>query len=984
MNESIVDNFLKNTNFLDRIAHVGKTLSIAGSGFLLVVVVFFALDALLALPAWLRMACNGVLATATVAFGISLTRYLIHSRFQAMRVARRVEKRLQRADNVIVNSVDLRNAKFEATSSALGAIAIERGNQLAQELSPFEIVNFRPTLQAIALALGTACFATVAWMAVPKLVERVLPRFLDPFGNHPAFSTLKFDIRMTPNEVAQGDAVVIEALLDGAYLPEAANLMLTTSDKRLATLPMIQEGTDLFRVELPNVTQDFTFTVKTSAGESDHFSVVVHPVPQVERVDVRLRFPEYTGWEEQGRNLDRREIRALVGTVVELNVLSNNNLSTSRLELTSPQETKDATLVVDLENAKRASGSFVIVNQRQMAITLLGDNGRRMTDNWQAKVHPVVDRPPQLEFQSPAEMVVAVEGWQVPVKLQAFDDIGLRSIQIFSNVARAENVDAQQNFEDFALVAGDVSPTSLPRPTFRFVEHVFDLADLGLKAGDVLTYFATASDGYPADWSGADEHTVQTKLRYIYVISNEEFLELARANADLEDFIQEVQVLLDELRELGEQRERLLSELNSLAEKLEADHSEELQRQMEQLRDMLQEFAERTGELSKELNTRADAGMLFDFEETTLQKLREITEQLANQTRLAENVNQQIPTADSTSELNQSAFDEAKQQFELEAEPFSSNREQELQQVAQDLQLMQAYLEFMQLIERLQKIIPEQQAIADRLDPIRGNNKLTADQVRTINRVGRDQDLLRFELEETIQEIAETAERHQDQLPKATESLRRIVKSINDLDVLSDQRESSRAAFAEQSAMSFQFAQSAADKLNSLQSDCESCKESVGQEIDSLDREMRIPKQQIEQGIRQLREGQRGFNIPSSPTPARNPGAHNPGQQTNRGRNGTSQDTGFSTQPYDLFGPANRHLQSSKERKHGSQTGKLESGSEFDMLLEDLMPENLTPDSQGGRRQLQSSMRGVPSTYRDHAKAYLNRLNEPQEKLEKK
>ncbi len=953
MTESPVDIFLRNTNVLDRVASLAKLFLLSLVGLLLMVVMLFGLDAALTFPAWVRFSLDVLFIVLVIAWVKLAIGWLVRGQYSPRRVARRVEQTLSVPNNAIVNAIDLGEESSDFTSKTLRYSAMDRARSLAAEISPFEIVSFRTPIQASLLATATIAFVLVGWVATPKLVERVLPRYLNPFGNHPAYSLLQFDVAIDPGTVRQGDSVSINVELDGPRLPDAANLILTVSAGHQLVVPMLQQAANRFSVELKDQQSDFKFAIMTTTGASDTFTIEVVPVPQFQRVAVNYQFPEYTGWEAQSRILDGRGIRTLIGTKVELTVESNLKLIAGSLDLDSSSASESVDLRPDPSQPTRVMGDFVVLDQEALAISLVADNDIASIKPWQGRILAQRDQPPQIGIVSPDRFVIAVEGWKIPVRIVARDDIGLDQVQLF----------AIENDANAEVLASSVSESNGgSHQSNMVVEYEFDLQLMDLKAGDEIKYYATATDHYPSDWPGSEQHLSKTDFQFIRIISQKEYEELARQNYRMEDVLDELAEWQERLNQLREQREEILSQFRELNEQLQSGEglSRDEQAQLDALRERLEQFEQQARNVAEQLRTRAEQGPIYDFEQTYHAHLRNLAEQLMRQAEQSAALDQTIQNRSDADAFSPEAIQQAFETFEKNQQPFDESSQQNQEGLQQDLEKLAAAAELLQVVAQIQQLIQQQRRIADELSEFRESNSISAEQLRRLKKLGKEQDLLIQEFEDTCDQMMDTAADHEADFPKAANSIRELIEAIRELDVLGDQTRCVQAAFNEQGHDSWNAAESAAQKLESLQCGCDG--DSVGDELNELDRPLAIPKPQMSNSLRQL---ERSLAFPSQ---SMEPGQHG---QLGMGQRGNNRLSNAS-----LVGPHQPGNQRSMARRGRSDFDAVGSAVEFEKGIDEMVPEFLTPDSQNGERRLKSSLRGVPSPYVEHARAYLNRLNE--------
>ena len=86
-------------------------------------------------------------------------------------------------------------------------------------------------------------------------------------------------------------------------------------------------------------------------------------------------------------------------------------------------------------------------------------------------------------------------------------------------------------------------------PTYATASEDFDLAALGAKGGDVITFFTTAHDNYPSV-----EHFTDTPVVVIHVITKQEYTDLARTKYRMEQITAEIDAFRAKLDEIYKAR----------------------------------------------------------------------------------------------------------------------------------------------------------------------------------------------------------------------------------------------------------------------------------------------------------------------------------------------------------------------------------------------------------------------------------------------
>jgi hypothetical protein len=911
-----------------------------------------AIDAVLGLyPAGLIAIDILLLGLVVLAAGY-IGRQVWRNRFNARRVARQIELRLGLLDSRLINSVDLSDAPTRSYSPQLVQQSVQKGEELAAQVSSLEVVDLRRPWKAAAAAVGAIFVLLVAYLAAPRVFATVLPRYLDPTGDHPPFTLLTFEIAISPETVYQGKPATISATLGGPDRPEQANLVFVDGKER-QRLPMFRNDEGAFVLPIERAEASREFYIETPQGRSIRYTFSVLAVPSFERAEVAYQFPKYTGWHSSGHELDSRGIRALEKTEIVISATGSMPLRGGRLEIfnadeksaaTSSEPKKTITLETDGKDVSTIAGHFTLESSGRYRLTLVGVNGAESHEQREGPLVCVADQPPQVAIVDPEPLVAAVEGWKVPVTVQAIDDVGIDRILLFAGVNGW---------------GPDAAPLKLQatQPTVVQGHYTFDLAALGARAGDIITYYASAYDNHP---SGT--HFADTPVSVIHVISQAEFAEYARQKYQMDQLAKEFDAFRRRLENLKSGRDQALEELVQLQKKLDTGKpldAEEL-RKMQQLEARLKEYAQQAQKLAKDLHERAAQTQLYDLEKPYREGLEQLAKQLDKQADHAEELRQQTAQLRKQPSNSQTAaaFRDAAQKLQKEQAPFDEPSQQQLAKTAQDVEKLRLANEMISQGERLRAAVLQQRELADKLAQFRDRNKLTEEDLRRSQRLAKEQELLRQEVEEARADLQKTAQAAQKTLPKMSSGALQVCKAIERLEVGNDQAQAARSARGGEGQIAFGAAESAAKKLESLLSD--SCTPKGAAESGDLDGCFSLPKPGLQQSLGQLAQGRQ---IPGL------------GQQQG------GQGSGFagSQARMAIFGPhrvsegeseANRSSGSAAQGRGDRGTGQAGDGSRN--------AEALNPATHQTPRSAAGNLHGVPLGYREQAEAYFKRIAKEQ------
>ena len=221
---------------------------------------WFVLDAAVPTPGGVRAVVGPTLVLATAA---GLGRAWRVRRRRGEHVARRVERMAGMAANPLINATQLPEHA-----------AVQRHGVAALAAVPG-----RSMLRGRAWWATAACAAAVlAWFVLGVAMPRVLTvgvwRLVQPWRDHPPFTTLDFDITVEPDVVRMGGDAVVKVVVSGGRVEGLGWVQWDDAGGVLRRGPMQGHDGDTFTHRFTRVTEPITFHVEAAAGRSRRVTIV--------------------------------------------------------------------------------------------------------------------------------------------------------------------------------------------------------------------------------------------------------------------------------------------------------------------------------------------------------------------------------------------------------------------------------------------------------------------------------------------------------------------------------------------------------------------------------------------------------------------------------------------------------------------------------------------------------------------------------------
>jgi hypothetical protein len=411
--------------------------------------------------------------------------------------AQTIEQSSPSLKNSLLNLLLFRQRRTEITDAVYETLE----EQAAQRLTrvPVDSAVDRTHL----IRFGYALVAVVSVCALYKMfspkdpliaVERVLMPWADIV---PASRVSIMDVEPGTTTLARGEMLAVSADVHGVGEDDPVVVRYTTADgqavEKAVTMKANESGLH-FTAQLPaatepgrpsGVSQNLRYRIEAGDARSHVYSVTVVAAPTVtvERVD--YEYPTYTGFANHSVE-GLGDIRAIEGTRVTIHARANSPIDEAAIDFEADGR-RDVRMTVD---GDKAQASFLLglrddhqtAKYKTYAVRFTGTDGRGNHDPVKYPIDVLRDYAPEAAILTPAEKT--------------------RDVRLDETVTIA--VDARD--PDFALsevrLKGDAGGrTVLDEPllskehTGRFAGRLqFTPNEHGLKAGDVMQYWAVARD----------------------------------------------------------------------------------------------------------------------------------------------------------------------------------------------------------------------------------------------------------------------------------------------------------------------------------------------------------------------------------------------------------------------------------------------------------------------------------------------------------
>lgn len=529
---------------------------------------------------------------------------------QQRMLVRMLEEHDPTLHNDLVNALDFEEALKEGMKEGLSPLLAEEVVRLAESrfeaepdydaLEPATYRREKKTL--LVLIITSMCLSAFFWGALTT----ILPRIFLPFGDYPPYGPTQFTVDPGDITVDYGENLVVSLVTHGE-IPKGVMLVLRNVETgKEDEFPMFDAGEGNFYQTIEQIHEEIDYFARIPRGRSKRYRVDVTTLPRIESVVVTYYYPEYTHLEPRSHTLLDEAIKGYIGTRVELKVASNRPLKGGSLDVDGTGYT------FNTAEEDSVTMTFTIEQAGQVVAHVEDVAGKVSTETVEAKVEIIEDEKPEIVFASPGMDSFAVVDSEMDLQIEASDDLGLTQVILVRNLNDSEDMRKE-------LWVGD------GQVDYAEVEDMFDLKDLGLRAGDIIDYYAIAKDSFP----GAPQSAATASYRVV-VISFQEYKEFVQTQMTAKDLREKYDAYMEEMKALAEEQKAIQEEMGALQNKAKegAGLSDAEQERLEELAQMQQALAEKTKELAERMAEQSETPSVFDVEDEYKKIMKALSEAL--------------------------------------------------------------------------------------------------------------------------------------------------------------------------------------------------------------------------------------------------------------------------------------------------------------------------------------------------------------------
>lgn len=448
--------------------------------------------------------------------------------FDAARTALLIEKQNGGMESLLVSAVQLQGATSgTGTSSALCEVTCRKAEEAAGSLRAEKAVPFNPLRRPALMALAAILVLGVLSALRGPILLAGVGRIFAPWLAIEYPTRTGIELAQSDWVVQEGRPVVISARIS-KVVPRKAKIALRTGKgkPRLRTLP-IRERRCEYRIE--TAFRGFEYRISAGDARTPWHTVEVIGAPNIERAEVKLEYPGYTG--RAPENVEALTLTVPETTRIYWTLSLDRAVREAELNLAG----QDPVPVDISPDGRTVQFEQVASESRAYGFSWVErDHGFSFTSpSYYLQVAP--DRPPRVELTAPRRNLYATLGRKLDLAFRGRDDHGVAESFVLYRVDKIEQ--ERVAFTPQAPVDGSE----------QVVDWDYRSALPDLTVGQTVSFAIELSDRYP----GANgPHRVRSEFRRMQFMSREDYL--AQVEKQKKRLLSQLRAVYREQREVHE------------------------------------------------------------------------------------------------------------------------------------------------------------------------------------------------------------------------------------------------------------------------------------------------------------------------------------------------------------------------------------------------------------------------------------------------
>ncbi len=405
------------------------------------------------------------------------------------RLALYLEERVPQLSGAVLTAVTLSLQADSGHSPTLARALVADATQRLGASAAVPRLERPTTIRALSVAMTVAGAAVLLFLFGPTFLRTGAQRLLAPWKD---VTAPVYSIALEPPAmiVARGSDVQISATLAG-FASEVVDLQVRRgASAAWERIPMgVGSRRGNFVVRLFDVAEDAEYYAESGGVRSPIGRITVKDLPGVARIRIELRYPSYMSLAPEVTE-DGGDIAAPGGTTATLRVHTTRPVSGGALLF----DDRDTVRLQRLDDST-VTGKVTVRRDGFYRVELTATDGTVVRGSVEYAVDALEDAAPTVRIKQPGRDLRPTSVDEILIEAEATDDYGIGKLELVYRVNGGEE-------KTVTLSEGTGA-----RPRDVIATHTLFLEEMSLTAGDVVSYYARASDNdqLPRPKTGASD-----------------------------------------------------------------------------------------------------------------------------------------------------------------------------------------------------------------------------------------------------------------------------------------------------------------------------------------------------------------------------------------------------------------------------------------------------------------------------------------------
>ena len=553
-----------------------------------------------------------------------------------------------------------------------------------------------------------------------------------------------FEVYPGNDEITKGEDVDFVIRVKGEVPKKVFLLLREESQTNFEERELQKDSLCVYRYTIQQLRSSLFYYAYSEDIKSEDYQIKVIDRPVIRSLDVKVISPGYSNIPIVEQK-DNGNISALVGSIVEISLLSNKELKSAHIEF-------EDTTKIDLKvQSNLIKGSFRVRKDNSYIIVLndLSDNNNLQPVRYYIK--SLYDSNPVIELIYPKQDVNLANDSRVAIEVKVNDDYGFSKLNLNYKLTSSIYEPAQENFSSMEISIDK-------KIKEQVVDHIWNLTKINPAVNDVYSFYLEIFDNDNVN----GPKSAKTQIINVRVPSLDEIL--SQADETQENVQDEMQETLKEAEELKKELEKIDKDLKQDKQQLTWEEKEKIEQTLDKF-EKLQDKMESASEQLKQMQNELQQNNLLS--EETLEKYMEL-QKLMDEMTSDEMKKAMQKMQDALEKMNRNQTQDAMNQMKMDEEKFkkSIERTMNLLKRIQIEQKMDEMIKRTENLEQKQNELSEQTKQSDLADQ-KQSDELSKKQ----KEISKELDRLQEKMDELSEKMSELKDMPNEEMEKLQEEM---------------------------------------------------------------------------------------------------------------------------------------------------------------------------------------------------------------------